>query len=54
MRLVYSIADVYEYSWTCSMCFSTAKINFSSPLLGINFIKFDVAVELWTHNCNSR
>jgi hypothetical protein len=23
-------------------------------MLGINFIKFDVAVELWTHNCNSR
>ena len=23
-------------------------------MLGLNFIKFDIAIQLWTHNCNSR
>ena len=54
MRLKYSVCEMYEYIWVCPCCFGNVRLTQSTPMLGLNFIKFDVAIELWSHNCNSR
>ena len=54
MRIIYNITELYEYLWACPMCFKQERITHSTPMLGLNFVKFDVAIELWGHNCNSR
>ena len=54
MRITYNFSELYEYHWVCPFCFRPERLTHSTPMLGLNFVKFDAAVELWTHNCNSR
>eukprot|EP00347_Sterkiella_histriomuscorum_P018570 403345014 len=46
--------EPYCYNWLCPFCFKPERLTHSTPMLGLNIMKFDVAVELWAQNCNSR
>lgn len=54
MKFKYSHLEIYEYFWICPLCFKTERLTHSTPMLGLNFVKLDLAIELWTNNCNSR
>lgn len=47
MMFVYNIHELYEYHWICPFCFKPERLTHSTPMIGLNPIKFDIAVELW-------
>ncbi len=48
MRFIYDMDTNYEYKWMCPYCYKTEKITNSTPMIGINIIKFDLVLELWS------